>query len=168
LREQAELLPHGAFRDQVLRKARQAENGSQMAEWLRPPGLHPPNRNEVSAALVHLLSPTREPQASVTERPLRSRLNLERTNAPLDLRDDDKVVPDEEGTELSSMEEVQNAVSSKYSRLKNVFRPGRSAKRSGLCPGRHAEGPTADCQRERACARSDCRSSRQRRPGDAH
>ena len=42
LREQAELLPHGALREQVLREARQAENGSQMAEWLRPPGLQPP------------------------------------------------------------------------------------------------------------------------------
>jgi hypothetical protein len=42
LREQAELLPHGAFREQVLRKARQAENGSQMAEWLLSPGLKPP------------------------------------------------------------------------------------------------------------------------------
>jgi hypothetical protein len=41
---------------------------------------------------------------------LHSRLNLERT-MPLyyfDLRDDDKVVPDDEGTELASMDEVQN------------------------------------------------------------
>ena len=42
LREQAELLPHGALREQVLRDARQAENGAQMTEWLRPPGLQPP------------------------------------------------------------------------------------------------------------------------------
>jgi hypothetical protein len=42
LREQAELLPHGAVREQVLREARQAEIGSQMAEWLYPRGLRPP------------------------------------------------------------------------------------------------------------------------------
>jgi hypothetical protein len=42
LREQAELLPHGAVREQVLREARQAEIGSQMAEWLYPRGLQPP------------------------------------------------------------------------------------------------------------------------------
>jgi len=42
LREQANLLPHGAVRDQVLRKARQAETGSHMSEWLRSPELQPP------------------------------------------------------------------------------------------------------------------------------
>ena len=42
LREQAELLPPGATRDEMLRKARQAETGSQMSEWLRSPGLQPP------------------------------------------------------------------------------------------------------------------------------
>ena len=42
LREQANLLPHGAVRDQVLRKARQAETGSRMSEWLRSPELQPP------------------------------------------------------------------------------------------------------------------------------
>jgi len=41
---------------------------------------------------------------------LRSRLNWERTHALyyFDLRDEDKLVSDEEGTELSSMDEVQN------------------------------------------------------------
>ncbi|MBH5367854.1 hypothetical protein [Bradyrhizobium glycinis] len=43
LREQANLLPPGAARDEILRKARQAETGSQMSEWLRSPGLQPPN-----------------------------------------------------------------------------------------------------------------------------
>ncbi|QOZ69897.1 hypothetical protein [Bradyrhizobium arachidis] len=43
LREQAKTLPPGAARDEMLRKARQAETGSQMSEWLRSPGLQPPN-----------------------------------------------------------------------------------------------------------------------------
>jgi hypothetical protein len=42
LREQAKLLPPGFVREQVLRKARQAETGSHMSEWLRSPGLQPP------------------------------------------------------------------------------------------------------------------------------
>jgi hypothetical protein len=42
LREQAELLPPGATREAVLRRARQAETGSRMSEWLRSPGLQPP------------------------------------------------------------------------------------------------------------------------------
>ncbi|MGY4623949.1 hypothetical protein [Bradyrhizobium sp. USDA 4486] len=43
LREQAKSLPPGAARDEILRKARQAETGSQMSEWLRSPGLQPPD-----------------------------------------------------------------------------------------------------------------------------
>jgi hypothetical protein len=43
LREQAKLLPPGLVREQVLRKARQAETGSHMSEWLRSPGLQPPD-----------------------------------------------------------------------------------------------------------------------------
>lgn len=43
LREQARSLPPGARRDEMLRKARQAETGSQMSEWLRSPGLQPPD-----------------------------------------------------------------------------------------------------------------------------
>ncbi|WP_128926213.1 hypothetical protein [Bradyrhizobium guangxiense] len=43
LRKQASSLPPGAMRDEVLRKARQAETGSQMSEWLRSPGLQPPD-----------------------------------------------------------------------------------------------------------------------------
>ena len=42
LREEAKLLPPGAVREAMLRKARQAETGSQMSEWLRSPGLKPP------------------------------------------------------------------------------------------------------------------------------
>jgi len=42
LREEAELLPHGPVRDAALRRARQAETGSHMSEWLRSPGLQPP------------------------------------------------------------------------------------------------------------------------------
>ena len=43
LREEAKALPPGAARDATLRKARQAETGSQMSEWLRSPGLQPPH-----------------------------------------------------------------------------------------------------------------------------
>ena len=42
LREEAKLLPPGTLREQVLRKARQAETGSHVSEWLRSPGLQPP------------------------------------------------------------------------------------------------------------------------------
>ena len=43
LREEAELLPHGPVRDEALRRARQAETGAHMSEWLTSPGLKPPN-----------------------------------------------------------------------------------------------------------------------------
>ncbi|QOZ13199.1 hypothetical protein [Bradyrhizobium sp. CCBAU 51765] len=43
LREQASSLPPGVAREEMLRKARQAEAGSQMSEWLRSPGLQPPD-----------------------------------------------------------------------------------------------------------------------------
>ena len=42
LREEAKLLPPGAVRETLLRRARQAETGSHMSEWLRSPGLRPP------------------------------------------------------------------------------------------------------------------------------
>ena len=42
LREEAESLPHGPVRDAALRRARQAETGSHMSEWLTSPGLRPP------------------------------------------------------------------------------------------------------------------------------
>jgi hypothetical protein len=42
LREQAKELPHGPEREIILRKARQAETGSHMSEWLTSPGLRPP------------------------------------------------------------------------------------------------------------------------------
>ncbi|MDN4999953.1 hypothetical protein QY048_03560 [Bradyrhizobium sp. WYCCWR 12677] len=42
LREEAKLLPPGALRDTLLRRARQAETGSRLSEWLRSPGLRPP------------------------------------------------------------------------------------------------------------------------------
>jgi hypothetical protein len=41
LREQAALLPPGALREEVLRKARQAETGSRMREWWPSHGLRP-------------------------------------------------------------------------------------------------------------------------------
>jgi tetraacyldisaccharide-1-P 4'-kinase len=42
LLEEAKLLPAGPLREQVLRKARQAETGAHVSEWLRSPGLQPP------------------------------------------------------------------------------------------------------------------------------
>jgi hypothetical protein len=42
LREEAKLLPPGAKRDELIRKARQADTGSHMSEWLHSPGLRPP------------------------------------------------------------------------------------------------------------------------------
>jgi hypothetical protein len=43
LREEAKSLPPGAVREALLRKARQAETGSHMSQWLSSPGLQPPN-----------------------------------------------------------------------------------------------------------------------------
>ena len=42
LREEAKSLPPGAVREEMMRKARQAETGSHMTEWLTSPGLRPP------------------------------------------------------------------------------------------------------------------------------
>lgn len=42
LREEAELLPHGPVRDEALRRARQAETGAHLSDWLRSPGLQVP------------------------------------------------------------------------------------------------------------------------------
>ncbi|WP_249169786.1 hypothetical protein [Bradyrhizobium liaoningense] len=42
LRAEAKALPPGAKREHMLRRARQAETGSHMSEWLRSPGLRPP------------------------------------------------------------------------------------------------------------------------------
>jgi hypothetical protein len=42
LREEAELLRPGAVRDEVIRRARLAETGSQIHDWLSSPGLRPP------------------------------------------------------------------------------------------------------------------------------
>jgi hypothetical protein len=42
LRAEAKLLPPGAARDELIRKARQAEITSHLNEWLTSPGLRPP------------------------------------------------------------------------------------------------------------------------------
>jgi hypothetical protein len=42
LREEARLLPPGRVRDEAIRRARQAETGSHVSEWLRSPGLRSP------------------------------------------------------------------------------------------------------------------------------
>jgi hypothetical protein len=44
LREKAKSLPPGAVREDLIRRARQAETGSHMSEWLRSPGLQPPKQ----------------------------------------------------------------------------------------------------------------------------
>lgn len=44
LREEAARLPPGVERDRLLKRARQDETASHMAEWLRSPGLQPPSR----------------------------------------------------------------------------------------------------------------------------
>jgi hypothetical protein len=43
LRAEAKLLPPGTERDALIRKARQAETGSHMSEWLRSTVLQPPD-----------------------------------------------------------------------------------------------------------------------------
>jgi hypothetical protein len=42
LRTEAEKLPHGPERDQLLRKARQAETALHVNDWLSSPELKPP------------------------------------------------------------------------------------------------------------------------------
>lgn len=42
LREEAKSLPPGIERDHAIRKARQAETGLHMNDWLKSPGLKPP------------------------------------------------------------------------------------------------------------------------------
>ena len=42
LRERAKFLPPGIERDELIRKARQAETASRVNEWLTSPGLQPP------------------------------------------------------------------------------------------------------------------------------
>jgi hypothetical protein len=42
LRVEAKSLPPGAKREELIRRARQAEIGSHMSEWLSSPGLQPP------------------------------------------------------------------------------------------------------------------------------
>ena len=42
LRKEAQGTPPGIERDRLIRRARQAETGAQMSEWLRSPGLQPP------------------------------------------------------------------------------------------------------------------------------
>ncbi len=42
LRQEAKSLPPGIERERAIRKARQAENGAHISEWLNSPGLQPP------------------------------------------------------------------------------------------------------------------------------
>ena len=41
LRKEARGMPHGVERERLIRRARQAETGSHLSEWLRSPGLQP-------------------------------------------------------------------------------------------------------------------------------
>ena len=49
-RAEAKLLPPGGVRDEMMRKARLAETGSHMTEWLTSPGLCRPNCSRSKAA----------------------------------------------------------------------------------------------------------------------
>ncbi|AWL93087.1 MULTISPECIES: hypothetical protein [Bradyrhizobium] len=42
LRQEAKSLPPGIERERAIRKARQAETGAHISEWLNSPGLQPP------------------------------------------------------------------------------------------------------------------------------
>jgi hypothetical protein len=42
LKVEANSLPHGPLRDAAIRKARQAETGAHISEWLSSPGLQAP------------------------------------------------------------------------------------------------------------------------------
>jgi len=42
LRKEARGTPHGVKRERLMRRARQAETGSHISEWLCSPGLQPP------------------------------------------------------------------------------------------------------------------------------
>jgi hypothetical protein len=42
LKKRAKQLPYGKAREELLRKARQAEVTAQISEWLTSPGLQPP------------------------------------------------------------------------------------------------------------------------------
>lgn len=42
LRKEARGTPPGVAREQILRRARQAETAAKMSEWLSSPGLRPP------------------------------------------------------------------------------------------------------------------------------
>jgi hypothetical protein len=42
LRKEAQGTPPGIARERLIRRARQAETGSRVGEWLRSPGLQPP------------------------------------------------------------------------------------------------------------------------------
>jgi hypothetical protein len=42
LEEQIKFLPNGSRKDELLRKIRQLNTASHLSEWLRSPGLRPP------------------------------------------------------------------------------------------------------------------------------
>ncbi|MGF6426924.1 uncharacterized protein (DUF3084 family) [Bradyrhizobium elkanii] len=42
MRERARTMPPGVEKEALLKRARQAETGAHMSEWLRSPGLQPP------------------------------------------------------------------------------------------------------------------------------
>jgi hypothetical protein len=48
LRAEAKLLPPGARRDEMIRKARQAETASHLTEWVSSPGLRPPEQADLT------------------------------------------------------------------------------------------------------------------------
>lgn len=59
LRAEAEALPPGPARDNLLRLARQAETSAHMSEWLRSPGLQSPTQERKSGRGVSVVWPNR-------------------------------------------------------------------------------------------------------------
>jgi hypothetical protein len=49
LRKEAKGTPTGIKRDDLIRRARQAETAARMSEWLSKPGIQPPQVNEYRA-----------------------------------------------------------------------------------------------------------------------
>jgi hypothetical protein len=47
LRAEADKLPHGVDREDMLRKARQTEIAAHMYDWITSPGLRPPQEPQV-------------------------------------------------------------------------------------------------------------------------
>jgi len=63
LREEAKLLPPGALREELIRKARRAETASHINEWLTSSGLRPPEWSPRLSRLQQTALRRRDPRA---------------------------------------------------------------------------------------------------------